>query len=178
MAHLWKWCDRIFYFLLLVAAGFAIGSSARATLTAQSGLANEGEFLILLAVWVFIWGIIAAIVGVVYFAYDLFNASWGWFFNGLSLVLLSGPWLLIGQIELARAFTSVDAAHDWVYAMAWIGLVLSYLNVPLAWFRMNNVDLLDYSGASKKDMGEYGESVEPLTGPGLAKRTQGKYTYE
>jgi hypothetical protein len=64
-------------------------------------------------------------------------------FFGVSFILLSGPWLLIGQIFMLRAFTSVNPQKDWVYGVSWFALVFSYLNIVVSWWNMRDAVVAD-----------------------------------
>lgn len=126
--------------LVTVAAGGALNNATQ--------LANESDFLFSLSWWLLIWGIIAAVVAVLFLLWAVWGKTRLGIFFGVSFILLSGPWLLIGQIFMLRAFTHVSAQKDWVYAVSWFALVISYLNIVVSWWNMRDAVVADRFSSS------------------------------
>ena len=134
-----KGCLTCYHVLVTILAAVALAATfvLAATVvpwnfTLSVGLLNESDFVFGLAIWLLVWWILALLWSVIACLYGCggrkYTRAWVW-----AIVLLGGPWMIIGQIILLRAldgvFSDLTGQQRFVYVTSWVALAFSYIGI-------------------------------------------------
>ena len=141
--------------IVAIASGFAVGIQWLATgdLLSGIGLAEEGELIMSLTLWLFVWACLAILWLLVTWCFSC-STTMGKANSYALFMAFFAPWAVFGSIIVSRKWDTVSTeAQIFVYFSSIAAIALSYIGVGAA---LSYPVLRDHSGYQRLD-------DEPLT---------------
>ena len=129
------WWHLLIAATIIVAAvsGFAVFFQWNAAgLLAGVGLAEEGELIMSLTLWLFVWAILA-VVWLFVSAIFSCNATYGKYRSYALFMAFFAPWVIFGSVIVSRKWDEVDTFPEiFVYFTSIAAIAISYIGVGVA----------------------------------------------